>query len=408
MGILKKEVVVAVLAVLGAEFSLAQNQNYPMSVNALSMGESALGAPAAGMVSRAQNETVTIKIHNSCFPTNLRGVPNPLAPSSIIKANFDLKIGASVHKVWVEYPASLVTAAGMSGATVSPMSTATFSTGTISSAAIYGNTVVLKTPYKSGISVDDEGKITKPVRRAVSLSDTAFTQTVTDCNTGPVWGQYGWSSYVPTYGCGDFMGKNGTVTASVGGIAVSADNSTIEFNVAYPGQTGFCGGYWSPLMVFIDERRPSFENSSKFPLNPGGETMWPQADHAGWFVALDRDGSGTIEHKDELFGESKGFANGFEVLKLLDSNNDHAIDGRDKAFKQLLLWKDANGDGVSQKDELQPLSKKITRISLKYNNDSTRLLGKYAEERERSVFWYRGDKGEAKKGDIVDVWIAPK
>src|SRR5207253_11090393 len=164
---------------------------------------------------------------------------------------------------------------------------------------------------------------------------------------GAVWGSYEWSSYVPTYGCGEFMGKTGTLTASVGGIAVSTDTSNIEINVSYPGQTGFCGGYWSPLMVFFDDQRPNFDNSSKFPLNPGGETMWPKADHPGWFVSLDRDGNGLIDKKNELFGENEAeaTANGFDALKKLDSNKDGVIDAKDKEFKNLVLWKDKNGDG---------------------------------------------------------------
>lgn len=403
------QILTAMSALLWVSFSYAQVQNYPMSVNTSSLGESAISAPASGLVTRAQNETVTIKIHNSCFPTNLRGVPNPLAPNSVLKATFDLHIGGSVYNLWVEYPASLVTAGGMTGAAVKPMAASTYASSVIKSAAIYGNTVVLKTPFKTGVSVDATGKITMPASTSVSMSNGSFMQNVKDCTTGPVWGSYGWSSYMPTYGCGEYMGKTGKLTASVGGISVSADTSNIDINVAFPGQTGFCGGYWSPLMVFEDEKRPSFENSSKFPLNPGGETMWPKADHPGWFVALDRDGNGRIDQKNELFGEEgEKFANGFETLKVLDSNKDGVIDSKDKDFKKLILWQDKNGDGISQPEELLPLPNKITKISLKYKKDTVRLLGEHAEERERSKFWFRDAKGKIKQGDIIDIWIAPK
>lgn len=396
-------------ALFGASFSYAQIQNYPMSVNSSALGESAISAPASGLVTRAENETVTVKIHNSCFPTNLRGVPNPLAPNSVVRAAFDLNIGGTIYKMWVEYPASLVTAAGMTGSSIKPMAASTYNTAVIKSAAIYGNTVVLRTPFKTGVSVDSAGKITMPPNTSVSMANGGFSQNVKDCTTGPVYGTYGYSSYTPSYGCGEYMGKTGALTASVGGISVSTDMSNVEINVAFPGQTGFCGGYWSPLMVFEDDQRPKFDNSSKFPLNPGGETMWPNADHPGWFVAYDRDGSGLIDQKNELFGEAgEKIANGFEALKAFDSNKDGMVDSRDKEFKKLVLWQDKNGDGVSQPEELMPIVSKVTKISLKYNKDNVRLLGKNAEERERSTFWFKDASGKPKKGDIIDIWIAPK
>lgn len=403
------QLLTAMSALFGASFSYAQIQNYPMSVNTSSLGESAISAPASGLATRAENETMTIKIHNSCFPTNLRGVPNPLAPNSVLRASFDLNVGGVVRNFWVEYPASLVTAAGMTTASVKPMAASTYNTAVIQSAAIYGNTVVLKTPFKTGVTVDSAGKISMPANTSVSMANGGFSQNVKDCTTGPVWGSYGYSSYIPTYGCGEYMGKSGKLTASVGGISVSTDTSNIEINVSYPGQTGFCGGFWSPLMVFEDDQRPNFDNSSKFPLNPGGETMWPKADHPGWFVAYDRDGNGLIDQKNELFGEEgEKIPNGFEALKALDSNKDGMIDSRDKEFKKLVLWQDKNGDGVSQPEELVPLSSKITKISLKYKKDEVRLLGKNAEERERSVYWFKDASGKLKKGTIIDIWIAPK
>lgn len=403
------QLLTAMSALFGASFSYAQIQNYPMSVNTSSLGESAISAPASGLVTRAENDTMTIKIHNSCFPTNLRGVPNPLAPNSVLRASFDLIVGGVVRNFWVEYPASLVTAAGMTAASVKPMAASTYNTAVIQSAAIYGNTVVLKTPFKTGVTVDSAGKITMPANTSVSMANGGFSQNVKDCDTGPVWGTYGYSSFIPTYGCGEYMGKSGKLTASVGGISVSTDTSNIEINVSYPGQTGFCGGFWSPLMVFEDDQRPNFDNSSKFPLNPGGETMWPQANHPGWFVAYDRDGNGLIDQKNELFGEEgEKIANGFEALKALDSNKDGVIDSRDKEFKKLVLWQDKNGDGVSQPEEMVPLSSKITKISLKYKKDEVRLLGKNAEERERSLFWFKDAQGKSKKGTVIDIWIAPK
>src|SRR5437868_2301901 len=131
---IKFQVLIATLILFYNGTGFAQVQSYPMSVNTSALGESAVSAPASGVVTRAENETVTIKIHNSCFPTNLRGVPNPLAPNSVLKASFDLSISGVVHSFWVEYPASLVTAAGMTGAKVAPMAASTYSGSVITSA----------------------------------------------------------------------------------------------------------------------------------------------------------------------------------------------------------------------------------------------------------------------------------
>lgn len=408
MNNFKSQLLIGSLIAFKCSSSFGWLQNYPMSVNTTSMGESVVGAPASGLVSRAENKLITITINNSCFPTNLRSVQNPLAPSSIIRTSFDLRIAGVPHSFWAEYPASLVTAAGMTTKVVSPMSPSTYSASNVKAAGIFGNAIILKTPFTNKISVDVSGAISKGPDLSVALSNLSFYQTVTSCGGGPVYGAYGYSSFMPTYKCGSYMGTTGPLTASIGGIAVSADSTNIEINVSFPGQTGFCGGFWSPLMVFFDDRRPSFDNSSKFPLNPGGETMWPEADHPGWFLALDRDGVGLIDKKAELFGAGEGIANGFEALRKLDDNHDEVIDVRDPQFKNLVLWKDKDGDGVCRSGEVIKLSEKLTKISLKYRKDTVQILGKNAEERERSFFWFKDEKGKSTQGDIIDIWIAPK
>src|SRR5690606_2252721 len=51
-------------------------------------------------------------------------------------------------------------------------------------------------------------------------------------------------------------------------VTVADDGSAIYFYLNAPGAAGFCGGYYSPLMVFFDDRRPVFSGKSRFPLNP--------------------------------------------------------------------------------------------------------------------------------------------
>lgn len=378
----------------------------PMAVNTNISGDTVTSAPATGMVTRSGKPETTLKINNSCFATNLRGVGNPLAPNSTLEAELVLSVKGKEFALRVEYPAELVTQAGMKTGIVKAMSPAKYSIPGGGSAGIFGNSVVLKTPIPTGVSVDASGKITGAEPGKVFIKSYSFKQHVASCAGGAVYGAYGYSSYTPTYPCGKYMGQDGPISATLGGISISSDKSVIELNVSFPGQTGFCGGYWSPLMVFFDEGRPRFDNISEFPLNPTGKTMWPEAKSPGWFVALDRDGSGKIDQKNELFGDNGSQVNGFEALRSFDSNGDQMIDKKDQQFRNLVLWQDHNGDGISQKEELVKLSQKVVKISLDYQKDSVTPLGRYAEARESAKFWYKKN-GKILVGDIIDIWLSP-
>jgi hypothetical protein len=394
---------ILISVLLASSIVQAQERDFPMAVNASSAGDTAAAAPASGIVTRSGKEIVTITIHNSCFGSNLRGAGNPLSPNSVVTANLAFVINGKDYPIKVSYPGDLVTKGGIKAPSVSPMQAGTFSGAT--SAGIYGNTVIMRTPIATEVSVDNSGNIKVAPNEQIHLKSYQFEQEV-NCAGGPVYGAYGYSSHIPTYPCGQFMGKNGVVAASLGGLNVSSDKTAIDLYVSFPGQTGFCGGYWSPLMVFFDEARPKFDNISSFPLNPMGKTSWPEADHVGYFLALDRDASGAIDKKEELFGDGVFEKNGFEVLKKLDSNKDGVIDKKDKDFKNLVLWNDKNGDGISQKEELIKLSDKIDKISLKYEKGNLVPIGKFAEQRERSKFWYK-ENGKKKQGQIFDIWLAP-
>lgn len=204
------------------------------------------------------------------------------------------------------------------------------------------------------------------------------------------------------------MGQNGTLSASVNGLTVAADNSVVELNVDFPGQTGFCGGFYSPLMVFFDEKRPLYSAISEFPLNPSHKTYWPEAGAPGAILVWDRKGDGKISAKDQLFGDQSEGSNGFEALRKLDSNRDGWITAKDSEFKNIKLWRDRGGDGISQDGEVVPLSALgIVKISLQYKH-RLRPIGHHAEEREVAEFWFRDTQaGKMKKGMVVDIWLSP-
>jgi hypothetical protein len=98
---------------------------------------------------------------------------------------------------------------------------------------------------------------------------------------------------------------------------------------------------------------------------------WTARDSEISFLALDRNGNGTIDGPSELFGSQMLLANGrrapngFAALKEYDSNGDGLIDQRDDVWSSLVLWTDRNHDGVVQSYELVPISaSRVTAIEL--------------------------------------------
>jgi len=407
-----KTVFFAVLAAAAVAQGQVIKGEQPLAVSAGSTN-SPVTAPNAALVSKTGTKNLIFRIYNSCFGTNLRGVANPLAPTSIIHANMTIKVGDRRLPVRVEYPAAVVTSEGMSGASAQPIQAGKFSLPGGGRASIFGNIVQLEIPnvFTTDTSVATTGDVTTEIRggEKVTLADDwSFVQQVTTCDGPPAYGQYGYSQYIPSYNCGDYMGKNGDVNFNINNFTVSGDQTVAELSIAFPGQVGFCGGYFSPLMLFFDDVRPQFKEVSSFPVNPYGKTRWPEAGAPGYFLTLDRDGDGKITRGDELFGDGgKDDWNGFKELAKLDKNKDKKIDARDPKYAELRAWRDLNGDGVSQADELFTLKVLGVRdISLKYKSGTLRVLGDFAQERERSTFTYKKN-GKTKTGDIVDIWMSP-
>ena len=254
-------------------------------------------------------------------------------------------------------------------------------------ASYAGNNVRVNIPINFTTKVDEEGNISSDFD--VKLHSVRF-----------------WQTFDPGYQEKEFMGKNGELSSNVY-TSNSRDGKQYSISAFFPGENKFCGGYFSPLMVFFDDKRPQFKAVTSFPLNPSGKTMWPEKGAPGAFIAVDRNGDKKITTEDELFGnQGDKFQNGFEALRTFDSNGDGVIDASDKDFAKLLLWFDRNGDGVSQASELVPLKSRIKSISLKYDASAKVPMGDRAEIRERSTFVFK-EKGKEKQGTVADIWFAP-
>jgi hypothetical protein len=301
-----------------------------------------------------KSKTVRVNVSTSCFGTNLRSVDNPIAPDSIITATLQLGSDSKVISLKV---------------------------GESQSVDLINHVFY---------SINQAGEIRKTGDENAELKVKNWAQTV------------------PGGGGGKYMARDGAV-APVMSQSTSANGSVINVHASFAGQYGFCGGYYSPLMVFFNEDRPQFTGQSLFPLNPSQiASWWPEANAPGYFLAMDRNGDGKISEAQELFGpQDASYANGFEHLRLLDSNKDGVIDWKDEAFEKIVLWKDKNADGKSQSDELFSIrSMQIEFLSLRYEDKVVTPIEDRAELRERAIFAFRKSNGSLGHGQIIDVWFS--
>ncbi|QDK39800.1 EF-hand domain-containing protein [Bdellovibrio sp. NC01] len=365
------------------------------------------GVVLSGQVTRSTDDGLSIVITNTCFGTNLRFVTNPISPYSIVNMTLIVKDHGVEKKIMVKYPASLVTPSGGLNSLAIPASAISAPAGMNVTGAVSGNVVRLNLPIASSVTVDENGNISQ-ASIAAELGSVSFDQEFeTPGNRGQYSGPYYENGMKSSVNPDDYRGYTGPLSASVY-TAASKDKKTYNVAAYFPGENGFCGGFFSPLMVFFDDKRPEFKASVDFPLNPSGKSMWPEAGAPGAFIAIDRDGDGKITKAEELFGNESGkYKNGFEALREFDSNKDGVIDSKDKDFGKLLLWFDKNGDGISQKGELVPLKTKIKSISLKYDGSAVNSVAGRAQVRERSSFIFI-EKGKEKKGEVIDLWFAPE
>lgn len=113
-------------------------------------------------------------------------------------------------------------------------------------------------------------------------------------------------------------------------------------------------------------------NATPTPYKPV-QISWARNEPQFFFITLP-DLTGQVRGVDQLFGDNtkgpdgKFAANGFAALAKHDANGDGFITAADAVFEKLRLWRDDNGDGVAQAQELHSLSSRnVISIDLNYD-----------------------------------------
>ena len=132
-----------------------------------------------------------------------------------------------------------------------------------------------------------------------------------------------------------------------------------------------------------------------FDLNGDGES-----ELLGWagpqdgVLVIDLDASGAIENGREVLSEffmGFGYGSSIDALRSLDTNLDGVIDASDIAFDDLLVWTDANTDGISQQGELIGLTAHgIQSININAQEADYQLDGQHVTA-EGEVALFSGD-----------------
>ena len=167
----------------------------------------------------------------------------------------------------------------------------------------------------------------------------------------------------------------------------------------------------SPLVVDLDgDGVETKEENSQIYFDHDGNGF---AESSGWvgqddgLLVRDINGNGQIDDGTELFGNNsvlsngQSAANGFEALKDLDSNNDGIFNNQDTAWNEVKVWRDANGNGVVDENELLTLEQAgVAGINLDYQNSD--IIDANGNSHKQTGTFIKTD---GTTGSVHDVWF---
>jgi hypothetical protein len=148
------------------------------------------------------------------------------------------------------------------------------------------------------------------------------------------------------------------------------------------------------------------------PTDPLEQMSWTDQKWRNGWLALDRNGNGRIDNFTELFGnltpqQPSTEPNGYIALAVFDDpayggNGNGVIDPGDAVYDHLLLWIDANHNGISEPNELYHLRDVgIFRIDLSYQ--LVPYVNQYGDQfRYKAKIW---DESGQEHGMCYDVFL---
>lgn len=194
------------------------------------------------------------------------------------------------------------------------------------------------------------------------------------------------------------IGPSPRTTSLVAGLckAIAAPEYCSEWEM-WDEQTQQCVPYNTPVLIPLTRAQSitltNIEGGVSFDHRGDGaveRTAWTAGDSRVAFLAIDRNGNGTIDNGTELLGNHTipGAANGFDALDKLNqemggSRDTGVIDATQPVFIKLLLWEDSNHNGLSEPAELQSASNIVSAIGLGLQVHNRR-------DRHNNRFYFRG------------------